>query len=145
MKFLKGKDKITRHIHINYGKDLEDAIKIVRQKIKENKPITDKISSRFLAIKLLEKDEQVTSLLSHYPNSMKLKKLPEKEIHKIEVLENEESETVITNAKYSFITGALKETFKDQKHGEKTRSEKIDSVLTHQHSWVSDFYSNTCF
>src|SRR5690606_24353028 len=63
---FEGKDKITRHVHINYGKDLENSISNVRQKIKENRPITDKISSRFLSIKLLEKDEQVTSLLSHY-------------------------------------------------------------------------------
>ena len=128
---FEGKDKITRHVHINYGKDLEEAIKIVRQKIKENRPITDKISSRFLAIKLLEKDEQVSSLLEHYPNYTEIEKTTKREIHKIEILEKEESETVITNAKYGFITGALKETFKDLKQSEKTRSEKIDSVLTH--------------
>ncbi len=128
---FEGKDKISRHIHINYGKDLEDAIQIVRQKIKKNQPITDKISSRFLAIKLLEKDGQVSSLLSHYPNFEDIQKSTQKEVHKIETLENEESETIITNAKYSFITGALKETFRDPHHSEKTRSEKIDNVLTH--------------
>ncbi|TNF41037.1 MAG: ferrous iron transport protein B [Bacteroidetes bacterium] len=128
---FEGKDKISRHIHINYGKDLEEAIKIVRQKIRENRPITDKISSRFLAIKLLEKDEQVTSLLSNYPNFEDIRKITQKEIHKIETLENDESETIITNAKYSFITGALKETFKNFQQSEKTRSEKIDNVLTH--------------
>lgn len=128
---FEGKDKITRHVHINYGKDLENSISNVRQKIKENRPITDKISSRFLSIKLLEKDEQVASLLSHYENYEEIKKTTQKEIHKIEILENEESETVITNAKYGFITGALKETFKDNSQSEKTRSEKIDSVLTH--------------
>jgi ferrous iron transport protein B len=128
---FEGKDTISRHIHINYGKDLEDAIKIVRLKIKENQPITDKISSRFLSIKLLEKDDQVSSLLSNYPNYDDIQKTTQKEIHKIETLENEESETIITNAKYSFITGALKETFKNPRQSEKTRSEKIDSVLTH--------------
>jgi len=128
---FEGKDKISRHIHINYGKDLEDSIRIVREKIKENQPITDKISLRFLSIKLLEKDGQVSSLLSHYPNFEEIKKSTQKEIHKIETLENEESETIITNAKYSFITGALKETFRNPHHSEKTRSEKIDNVLTH--------------
>lgn len=128
---FEGKDKISRHIHINYGKDLEDAIKIVRQKIKENQPITDKISSRFLALKLLEKDGQVSSLLSHYPNFDEIQKNTQREINKIELLEKEDSETIITNAKYSFITGALKETFKNPHQSEKTRSEKIDDVLTH--------------
>lgn len=130
---FEGKEKIMRHVHINYGKDLENAIQAVRMKIKENKPITDKISSRFLAIKMLEKDEQVMKLLSNYSNFDEIEKCARKEIHKIELLENEESETIITDAKYSFITGALKETYHDPNTAQKTRSEKIDSVLTHRY------------
>src|SRR5680860_837084 len=113
--------------------DLEDSIRVVRQKINENKPITDKISSRFLSIKLLEKDEQVTDLLSHYSNFTEIKESTKKEIRKIEIFENEDSETVITDAKYGFITGALKETFRNPHQAKKTRSEKIDNVLTHKH------------
>ena len=128
---FEGKEKISRHIHINYGKDIEESINIVRRKIKENKPITDKISSRFLAIKLLEKDGQVANLLSNYENFEEIQKCTRKEIHRIEVLENEDSETIITNAKYGFITGALKETFRSTNQSEKTQSEKIDSILTH--------------
>ena len=127
---FEGSENISRHIHINYGRDLEKSIKTTRDKIRENKPITDKISSRFLAIKTLEKDKQVIELLAHYPNFDEIQKTTSKEIKKIESLENEDSETVITNAKYSFITGALKETFKDPNLDKKTRSEKIDSILT---------------
>ncbi len=130
---FEGREKITRHVHINYGKDLEESIKIIRQKIKENKPITDKISSRFLAIKLLEKDQQVLNLLSHYLNFTEIEQTTEREIRKIEGLQNEDSETVITDAKYSFITGALKETFIDANREKKSRSEKIDNLLTHKH------------
>ncbi len=130
---FEGKDQFSRHIHINYGKEIEDSISVVRGKIKENKPITDKISSRFLAIKMLEKDEQVSGLLTSYPNYEEIKKTTQKEVHKIELLEKEESETVITNAKYSFIAGALKETFRNKKISDKTRSEKIDSILTNKY------------
>ncbi len=130
---FEGKDTVSRHVHINYGKDLEEAIKLIRQKVKEFKPITDKISSRFIAIKLLEKDKQILELLSNYQNFEDIKEITNKEIRKIELLENEDSETVVTNAKYSFITGALKETYNNPEEGKKTRSEKIDSVLTHKY------------
>ncbi len=130
---FEGRDTFSRHIHINYGRDLEEAINSVRTKIKENKPITDKISSRFLAIKLLEKDEHVVKLLANYSNFSEIEDITEKEIRKIETFENEESETIITNAKYSFITGALKETYHNPKHDQKTRSEKIDSLLTNRY------------
>ncbi len=126
-------EKTSRHIHINYGKDLEESIQIIRQKIKENKPITDKISSRFLAIKLLEKDKQVLDLLNNYSNFDEIQKTTSKEITKIEGLANEDSETIITDAKYGFITGALKETLEDPNPVQETRSEKIDSILTQKY------------
>jgi ferrous iron transport protein B len=132
IEMFEGRDKISRHIHINYGSDLEESIQLIRQKIKEDKPITDKISSRFLAIKMLEKDPHIEELLSHYSNFDEIKRVTEKEIDKIEGLQNEDSETVITDAKYGFITGALKETFKNPFRKKKTGSEKIDSVLTHK-------------
>jgi len=130
---FEGKDRVTRHIHINYGKELEKSIETVRKLIKEDKPITDKVSSRFLAIKMLEKDDQVNELLAGYANFNEIKKITNKEIQKIEALENEDSETIITNAKYSFITGALKETFKDPNQAKKSRSEKIDNILTQKY------------
>ncbi len=129
---FEGKDKITRHIHINYGSDLEESIRRIREKIREDKPITDKISSRFLALKLLEKDKHVIELLERYPNFEEIKATTEKEIQKIEALQNEDSENVITDSKYGFIAGALKSTFKNPYRQQKTNSEKIDRVLTNR-------------
>nr|WP_321486735.1 ferrous iron transport protein B [uncultured Draconibacterium sp.] len=130
---FEGRDNFSRHIHINYGKELEKSISNIRQKIKEDKPITDKISSRFLSIKLLEKDNQVIKLLSNYSNFDEIQKVTLKEIKKIELLENDDSETVIANAKYSFIAGALRETYSNKRKEKKTQSEKIDSVLTNRY------------
>nr|WP_319999393.1 ferrous iron transport protein B [uncultured Draconibacterium sp.] len=130
---FEGRDNFSRHIHINYGKELEKSISNIRQKIKEDKPITDKISSRFLSIKLLEKDNQVIKLLSNYSNFDEIQEVTLKEIKKIELLENDDSETVIANAKYSFIAGALRETYSNKRKEKKTQSEKIDSVLTNRY------------
>lgn len=49
-----------RHVHINYGHDLEEAIKKIQEKIRieENKKLTNVIAPRFLAIKLLEDDRE---------------------------------------------------------------------------------------
>jgi len=129
---FEGRDNTSRHIHINYGNDLEESIQNIRKKIKQDKPITDKISSRFLAIKMLEKDKHVIKLLSHYTNFDSITETTDKEIKKIESLLNEDSETIITDAKYGFITGALKETLNNHVHQKKTRSEKIDNVLTNR-------------
>lgn len=124
-------DPIVRHIHINYGFELEKSIQVLRTKIKLEKPITDNISSRFLAIKLLERDKQATESLSAYPNFAEIEKSAIIEVRRIESLYNEDSETVITDAKYGFIAGALEETFKQRKRVDAKVSEKIDNILTH--------------
>ncbi len=129
---FEGKDTVTRHVHINYGKDIEASIQKVAQRVREDKPVTDKISSRFLSLKLLEKDPHVHELLADYKNYADIKRTTEQEIKKIESLKNESSETVITDAKYGFITGALKETFKNPYRKQRSRSEKIDDVLTNK-------------
>ena len=124
-------DPIVRHIHINYGTEIEKTIQRIRAKIKVNKPITDKISSRFLALKLLEKDNETFFNLSRYSNFDEIKEITKEESRRIETLFNEDSETIITDAKYGFIAGALKENFKQERTTEKSRSDKIDRFLTH--------------
>ena len=50
-----------RHIHLNHGKYIERAIDEVKAEIQKNEQIRHKYSTRFLAIKLLEKDQKTTS------------------------------------------------------------------------------------
>ncbi len=124
-------DPIVRHIHINYGQEIEKSINKIRPIIRENRPITDKISSRFLAIKLLEKDNETLFRLSRYPNFDEIKQATVQECSRIEKIYNEDSETVITDAKYGFIAGALKDTYKHKVKTSISRSERIDQLLTH--------------
>lgn len=125
------RDPIVRHIHINYGQEIEKSIQRIRVRVKENKPITDKISSRFLALKLLEKDNETFFNLSKYSNFEEIKAITKEESKRIEILYNEDSETIITDAKYGFIAGALKENYHQKIDAGKSRSDRIDRFLTH--------------
>lgn len=135
-------DPIVRHIHINYGQEIEKSILALRTKIKLEKPITDKISSRFLAIKLLERDKQTIDSLASYANFTEIERTAQNEIKRIERLYNEDSETVITDAKYGFISGALQETYKQRKKNIKNPSESIDNVLTNKYLGFPIFISS---
>lgn len=127
------KDPTVRHIHINYGKDVEKSIRNIQSEIKENKRITDIVSSRFYAIKLLEKDSSAHFSLSKWDNYDKIKAIAEKEIKQLESLWAEDSETIITDAKYGFIAGALKETYKGNINTRRKNTERIDKYLTHKY------------
>ncbi len=127
------KDENVRHVHINYGKDVEKSIRNIQDTIWENKRITDVVSSRFYALKLLEKDASANFSLSKWDNYSSIKETAEKEIKKLESLLTEDSETIITDAKYGFIAGALKETYKGNINTRRKKTEKIDNFLTHKY------------
>jgi len=124
--------KIFRHIHINYGNNIEDNIKAIQEKIKINKNITDKFSSRFLAIKLLEKDKNAINIIEQFNNKEEIINALKKRISLLESNLDEDSETLITDAKYGFIAGALKETYKDGPDKTINKSKIIDTFITHK-------------
>lgn len=128
------RDPTVRHIHINYGRSVETSIKIIQDEIIKNKGLADKVSSRFYALKLLEKDEGAKFSLSRTPNFDTIMATAENEIHSLELAHNDDSETLITDAKYGFIAGALKETYVPNKLKRKlkTETEIIDTFLTHK-------------
>ena len=126
------KDETVRHIHINYGKDVEKSIRALQNHIWENKALTDKVSSRFYAIKMLEKDKAVSFHLSQFENYEHIRQLTNNEIKRLEDLYNEDTETYITSARYGFVSGALKETYKEGVHTQRKKTEIIDTFLTHK-------------
>lgn len=121
-----------RHIHINHGPELERSIEEVKKAISQNEDIRHKYSTRFLSIKLLENDKEIENFISTLPNGKEIIAIRNKESLRIRKVMNEDSEQAITDAKYGFITGALKETFTDN-HLEKEQTTRvIDSIVTHR-------------
>lgn len=121
-----------RHIHINHGPELERSIEEVKKAISQNEDIRHKYSTRFLSIKLLENDKEIENFISTLPNGKEIIAIRNKETLRIRKVMNEDSEQAITDAKYGFITGALKETFTDN-HLEKEQTTcVIDSIVTHR-------------
>lgn len=121
-----------RHIHINHGPELERSIEEVKKVIAQNEDIRHKYSTRFLAIKLLENDKEVEELISTLPNGKEILAVRNKEVQRIHKVTNEDSEQAITDAKYGFITGALKETFTDNHLKKEQTTRVIDSIVTHR-------------
>ncbi|WP_044138321.1 ferrous iron transport protein B [Bacteroides oleiciplenus] len=121
-----------RHIHINHGPELERSIEEVKHIISENEDIRHKYSTRFLAIKLLENDPDVEKLIKALPNGKEIMVVRDQESHRIREVLNEDCDQAITDAKYGFISGALKETFVDNHLDKEHTTRVIDSIVTHR-------------
>ena len=135
------KDKTVRHIHINYGLDIENAIKELQDLIYKSGDtnFTNLYSTRFLAIKLLEKDGLVLELIQKLSNYDEIKKRLDKIIKKLETDQKTDTESLITDARYGFITGALKESYKPNKVVQISKTELIDRIITHKYWGIPIF------
>lgn len=122
-----------RHIHINHGPELERSIDAVKEVICKNENIRYKYSTRFLAIKLLENDKDIEQrVISTLPNGEEVIRVRDKEAERICLSMNEDSEQAITDAKYGFITGALKETYTEKNQNTEMFTRIVDSIVTHK-------------
>lgn len=123
---------LAHHIHINHGPELERAIDQVKEAICKNENIRHKYSTRFLAIKLLEMDPEIESFTQTLPNGEYIRNERDKAIKRVQKSLGEDSESAITNAKYGFISGALKETFTNNHLEQQQTTKVLDSIVTHR-------------
>ena len=126
------KQESTRHIHINYGHEIEQGIEHIQKYLKADEHIRLRYSTRYLAIKLLEHDSEVLQYVGSHlaeenrPEDRK-QLLQARDVAAARVQEEtgSDSETAIMDAKYGFINGALKEA------GYKTGSKEDTYRWTH--------------
>jgi ferrous iron transport protein B len=128
------RDPVVRHIHIHYGNTIETGINEIQKLIRnpENQALIDKISTRFLSLKLLEKDEAAYERIDSLKNREQIRKALDKELERIQSTQGEEAETLITDAKYGFIAGALRQTFQVNRIQRIRKTDIVDTFITHK-------------
>lgn len=122
------REGISKHIHINYGPDIEKGIAALKVKME----VEPDYPSRYMAIKLLENDKVTIDEVGKMKGGSEILKTAEEFRTSIEKSYREDSATAIANAKYGFIRGALKETFVSTKNRSETLAYSIDNILTNK-------------
>ena len=125
-------NNVLRHIHINYGPELEQAIGAVRGKLAADESLRARYSLRYLSIKLLEGDREFQKLVGALPGGEAILETARRKGEEAGSVLNEDCETAITNAKYGFIDGALKEAYEDRHEDKRQLTKVLDSVVTHR-------------
>ena len=89
----------------------------------------DESQKRWFAIKLFENDEKVAEKLNLSGNVLK----EIAEINKnVEDELDDDTESIITNERYTFITSIIKDCIKKKSAGKLTTSDKIDKIVTNR-------------
>lgn len=112
---------VSTPVH-KFNTKLEKVIDSVEGKLGEDIPQEQK---RFFAVKLLEKDDKIKNQMKQVPDISK-------EIAEIENKFDDDTESVITNERYVYISSIIGECFIKNSKKELTASDKIDKVVTNR-------------
>lgn len=104
-----------------FTQEVEQAVRQVEERLGAAVPDSQK---RFFAVKLLERDDKISDLLPVMPDVRT-------EIEELEKAFDDDTESIITNERYVYISSILGGCVKKNKKRELTTSDKIDKVVTH--------------
>lgn len=111
----------TPSVH-KFAADVEKAIEDVEGQLGSDVPREQK---RFFAVKLLEKDDKIQERMRQVPDiSSQIKYLEDKM--------DDDTESIITNERYIFISSVINECFTRGKKEKLTASDKIDRIVTNR-------------
>ena len=122
----------TKHVHINYGVDLERAIDIIKEDMRVHLDLSGAYSTRYLAIEMLAGDKVITELVGKFDDDGSVAKVAAEQRAVIEKRYNEDAATIVSGAKYGFVRGALLETFEQGKDRSKQPAYSVDKILTNR-------------
>ena len=118
---LAEKKVATPAIH-SFSESVESVLDSIEKKLGNDVPEKQK---RFFAIKLLEKDDKIATQLKLVPDISS-------EIEEIEKIMDDDTESIITNERYQFITSIMKDCCIRKSRGNLSASDKIDRIVTNR-------------
>lgn len=133
------KEPIVRRVHIYYGNVVENAISKLNILLEKEKETPLIFPRRYISTKLLEKDKDVDAYVGSLSNAADIYALRDSEVKYIEDTLKEDTESVLTNARYGFVAGGLKQTLKE-KLFESDITRMIDAVVTNKYIGFPVFF-----
>jgi ferrous iron transport protein B len=122
-------DKGRRTHNINYGEEIEDELaKIEAMITAKEQHLADKYGSRWLAIKLLEQDDDITKKVQ----SREVIDIVKAGTEHLKSIFGDEPEVVMADRRYGFISGACQETIRTTVESRHDYSDMIDAVVTNR-------------
>ena len=133
VKVYEGREKKSRHLHVAYGNELEEEVRKIQGRIRTDRELTARYSTRWLAVKLIEDDSEVKKTIEKESarSSAILTKGEESRKHLRNIF-SEEPESLVADQRYGFISGLLQECISLNQMERVDSSQKIDRVLTNR-------------
>lgn len=113
--------KAVQRVH-EFSSEVENVITHIESKIADEVKDNQK---RFFAIKLLERDEKINSLMNKVPDVSA-------EIKQLEDLMDDDTESIITNERYLYITSMIDKCYVKKNRDKLSTSDRVDRIVTNR-------------
>lgn len=124
---------VVRHVHVTLGKELEQSVGVLNRALKADPDLRPRFSPRYMAIKLLENDKEVESLVEGTKDAKEIFKLRDREVERLaEVFPGEDVASLIAGESYGFISGALAETMEQNPVDSADTTRVLDAIVTNR-------------
>ena len=132
IELFEGRNDSSRHVHINYGAAMEEAIRRLSEEMRPSADLPRQFPVRYWALKLIEGDSEAYKLLSGCGDYPRWKELAARLSQRVATEVGSDIESLLGDYKYGFIDGALEETLKEGSHDVNRRSRRIDRLVANK-------------
>ena len=133
VRIYRDEEGYTKHIHINYGENVEDCISSVKKLIDADQSLRDRYHGRYLALELIQGDKVITKSIESVPAFPQIKEAADSARARLEKEYRGDIADIVSDIRYGFIRGALKETLTPAKEDKRNLAYALDTVLTNKY------------
>lgn len=116
------KERKPQAVRHKFSNELEAALSEIEGMLGDE--IADE-QKRFFAIKLFERDSKISGQMKNVPDARRIIEAAEKTF-------DDDSESIITNERYTYISSIIKACYTKKRRGQMTSSDKIDQIVTNR-------------
>ncbi|MFH2138668.1 MAG: ferrous iron transport protein B [Candidatus Omnitrophota bacterium] len=116
-------------IPIGYGAEVQEELEKIKSILIQDEELTKKYLTGWLALKLLEEDEEIIKKISKKSYAEQLKEQIKKSVEHLRTIFNDNPEAIIADGRYGFISGACSEAIRKTFETRHTVSDSIDKIL----------------
>ena len=118
---------------VDYGREVEQEIARVQEAIEEVPVLTKRYPSRWLALKLLEEDNEIVSQMeASATGGGAILAQARKSVAHLRNVYGDDADTIIADRRYGFISGLIKEVVRRPAEDRLMLSDKIDKIVTNR-------------
>jgi ferrous iron transport protein B len=126
---------------LDYGRDLEAEIARLLAAFAEQRLETAPYPPRWLALKLLENEEDVAETIAARPGGERVVRLARERAAYLQTAFGEDADLMLADRRYGFISGVVRQTLTRPALDRVSLSDRIDDVVTHRWLGLPIFFA----